>query len=177
MCAQSLRCFKSKYLSFFSAQWVSRYLGRDVSVSISSCRCWPRGSAKESMIWTKFAAWELGYGSLSSYESGIWNRFCYAWLSGSITFDNHSGENTGGKCFGIMWGKKTRKVSYYQTMPVCKNLEVDFETMLFLTRSSELRMSVWAAMKKFSLHKGSRQCLISTVNGIQFTRVTEMSSQ
>jgi hypothetical protein len=30
MYAQSLKCLKSKYLSFFSAQWVSRYLGRDV---------------------------------------------------------------------------------------------------------------------------------------------------
>jgi hypothetical protein len=31
MSVQSLRYLKSKYLSFFSARWVSRYLGTDVS--------------------------------------------------------------------------------------------------------------------------------------------------
>jgi len=36
MCAQSLRCLKSKYLSFFSAQWVSRYLDRDVTIGLAS---------------------------------------------------------------------------------------------------------------------------------------------
>lgn len=35
MCAQSLRYLKSKYLSFFSAQWVSRYLGRDCYINHS----------------------------------------------------------------------------------------------------------------------------------------------
>jgi hypothetical protein len=31
MCAQILRCLKSKYLLFFSARWVFRYVGMDVS--------------------------------------------------------------------------------------------------------------------------------------------------
>ena len=30
MCGQSLRCLKSKYSSFFSPRWVSRYAGTDV---------------------------------------------------------------------------------------------------------------------------------------------------
>jgi hypothetical protein len=39
MSVQSLRYLKSKYLSFFSARWVSRYLGTDVSnYSISQVR-------------------------------------------------------------------------------------------------------------------------------------------
>ena len=36
MCVQSLRCLKLKYPSFFSARWVSRHLGRDVSHDVSS---------------------------------------------------------------------------------------------------------------------------------------------
>ena len=32
MCAQSLRCLKSKYLSFFSARWVSRHSREDVTL-------------------------------------------------------------------------------------------------------------------------------------------------
>jgi hypothetical protein len=35
MFTQSLNCLKSKYLSFFSAQWVSRYAGTDVSRNLS----------------------------------------------------------------------------------------------------------------------------------------------
>lgn len=31
LCAQSLRYLKSKYLLIFSAQWISRYLGRNVT--------------------------------------------------------------------------------------------------------------------------------------------------
>ena len=34
MCAQSLRYLKSKYRIFFSARWVSRYVGRDVILEI-----------------------------------------------------------------------------------------------------------------------------------------------
>jgi hypothetical protein len=32
MCAQILRCFKSKYLSFFSARRVFRHAGMDVNI-------------------------------------------------------------------------------------------------------------------------------------------------
>ena len=32
-CAQSLSCSKSKYLSFFSAGWVFRHAGMDVSIA------------------------------------------------------------------------------------------------------------------------------------------------
>jgi hypothetical protein len=37
MYIQSLRCLKLKYLSFFSAQWVSRHLGMDVNLGVLSC--------------------------------------------------------------------------------------------------------------------------------------------
>jgi hypothetical protein len=39
MCAQSLRCLKSKYLLFFPARWVSRHLGRDIRIYVSQMIC------------------------------------------------------------------------------------------------------------------------------------------
>jgi len=56
MCAQSLRCLKLKYLSFFSARRISRHLGRDVSEKLRPLHVLRR--------------------SPSSLKFRSWNQFC-----------------------------------------------------------------------------------------------------
>ena len=94
MRAQSLRCLKSKYLSFVSAQWGSRYPGRDV-IGLALILCfWIRARCRGTSPYTV----RLVENQVPSCSALVWGNCTFNLIPVSLRGHHHSERAAIPKC-------------------------------------------------------------------------------